>query len=243
MELLVVGAGAMGRWFAESVADECELAFADTDPAAAADAAAEIGGRAVSLDTDDRFDAVCVAVPISVVEHAIAAHADKATRALLDLSGVMAKPLAAMATHAPDVEHWSLHPLFGPANAPGTIAAASNNAGPVTARLRKALEAAGNSLFETTAEEHDTAMETVQAKTHAAILAFALAADDVPDEFHTPISEGLFSLVDQVTSGTPQVYAEIQDTFEGAEAVAAAARELADADPETVERLYRKSRR
>ncbi|WP_332899349.1 prephenate dehydrogenase/arogenate dehydrogenase family protein [Haladaptatus sp. CMSO5] len=243
MELLVVGAGAMGRWFAESVADECELAFTDADPAAAERAADEIGGRAVSLDTDDHFDAVCVAVPISVVEQAIAAHADKATRALLDLSGVMDAPLTAMATHAPDIEHFSLHPLFGPDNAPGTIAVASANAGPVTARLRKALEAAGNTLFETTAEEHDTAMETVQAKTHAAILAFALAADDVPDEFHTPISEGLFDLVEQVTSGTPRVYAEIQETFAGAEEVAAAARKLADADAETVERLYRESRR
>ncbi|MEF8829614.1 MAG: prephenate dehydrogenase, partial [Haloarcula sp.] len=69
-------------------------------------------------------------------------------------------------------------------------------------------------------------------------LAFAMAAADVPDRFQTPISAGLFDLVEQVTGGDPQVYADIQDTFDGADAVADAARELADADADAFERLY-----
>ncbi|MFC6798470.1 MULTISPECIES: prephenate dehydrogenase/arogenate dehydrogenase family protein [unclassified Haladaptatus] len=243
MELLVVGAGAMGRWFAQSVADEWEITFADTDPAAATAAAESVGGDTVSLAADDQFDVVCVAVPMSVVGRAIEAHAQKATAALLDLSGVMETPLAVMAEHAPDAERVSLHPLFGPDNAPGTIAAVSQTGGPVTETLIQLLEAAGNTIFETTAREHDEAMETVQAKAHAAILAFALAAEEVPAEFHTPISAGLFDLVSQVTAGTPRVYAEIQETFEGAADVAEAARRIAESDAAGVEALYRESRR
>ncbi len=65
-----------------------------------------------------------------------------------------------------------------------------------------------------------------------------MAAADVPDRFQTPISAGLFDLVEQVTGGDPRVYADIQDAFDGADAVADAARQIADADADTFERLY-----
>jgi len=48
----------------------------------------------------------------------------------------------------------------------------------------------------------------------------------------------LSALVDQVTGGDAHVYSDIQRTFEGADAVAEAARRLADADAETFERIY-----
>ncbi|PWG74648.1 prephenate dehydrogenase, partial [Enterococcus hirae] len=88
----------------QSVAGEWEITFADTDPAAATAAANAVDGEVVSLTADDQFDAVCVAVPMSVVERAIETHAPRATQAVLDLSGVMAAPLAAMAEHAPELE-------------------------------------------------------------------------------------------------------------------------------------------
>jgi prephenate dehydrogenase len=91
---------------------------------------------------------------------------------------------------------------------------------------------------ETTPEEHDEAMETVQARAHTAVLAFALAAEDVPDAFQTPISESLFDLVEQVTGGEARVYADIQSAFDGAEDVAGAAREIADADDDAFTELY-----
>jgi prephenate dehydrogenase len=140
---------------------------------------------------------------------------------------------------APTLERVSLHPLFAASNAPGSIAVVPDAPGPVTDRLRDALSAAGNDCFETTAEEHDDAMRTVQARTHAAILAFGLAADDVPEQFHTPISEGLFDLLDEVTANDADVYADIQRAFDGAEDVAVAAERLAEADPETFVDLYR----
>jgi prephenate dehydrogenase len=243
MSILVVGAGTIGRWFATTVTGETdiEITFADANPDAAATAADALDGRVVALDTDERFDAVCLAVPISAVEDAIADHASKAERAVLDVTGVMGKPVEAMRTDAPDRERLSLHPLFAPENAPGRVAVVSDASGPVTDEIRGAL-AADNTLFETTPDEHDRAMETVQARAHAAVLAYALAREEVPAEFQTPISEPLTALTEQVLSGSPQVYAEIQSTFDGTEAVADAAERITRADAEEFEELYRDAR-
>jgi prephenate dehydrogenase len=237
MDLLVVGAGAVGRWFADLV--DAEVAFADVDGGTARSAAEAVGGRPVALDGVERFDAVAVAVPLPAAPDAIASHAPRADRAVMDLTGRMAEPVAAMAEHAPGLERLSLHPLFAPENAPGRIAAVADEPGPTTDEVRTALESAGNELFDTTPEAHDHAMETVQAKAHAALLAFALAADDVDPVFGTPIYDRLTAVADEVTAGEPRVYADIQATFDGAREVAEAARALAEADRETFEGLFR----
>jgi prephenate dehydrogenase len=246
MKLLVVGAGEMGRWFGEVVLAElgdAEIAFADADPEVAEEAARGINARAVSLSTEERFDAGCVAVPISVAGEVIADHAEKAERALVDVTGQMADPVTAMADVAPDRERVSLHPLFAAANAPGNVAVVADESGPVTDRILDALRGAGNDLVETTPKEHDDAMATVQAGAHAAVLAFALAAENVPEGLTTPVYEDLSAVAEQVTGNTPAVYAEIQDAFDGAEEVAAAAARLADADSEAFEELYREAER
>ncbi|WP_343771902.1 prephenate dehydrogenase [Natronoarchaeum mannanilyticum] len=267
MDVLVVGAGAMGRWFGAALSGErgaaavepdadddatadagtadldADVAFTDLDADAAAAAADAAGGRAVSPDTDDRFELVCVAVPMSAAAEAIAEHADRATEAVVDVTGEMAGPVEAMAEHAPKLERASLHPLFAPENAPGNVAAVRPREGPTTDAVLDAIARAGNEVFETTPEEHDGAMATVQAGAHTAVLAYALAAEDVPERFQTPISSGLLDLVEQVTGTNPRVYGEIQSTFDGAEAVAAAAREIADADDEAFDELYREAGR
>ncbi|WP_136687818.1 prephenate dehydrogenase/arogenate dehydrogenase family protein [Halorhabdus amylolytica] len=247
MDLLVVGAGEMGRWFARTLDDHLEdrlaVAFTDVDPAVARAAAEAFDSRAVAPDTDESFDLVCVAVPIPATADMIETHAPKARKGICDLAGVMADPVAAMAEHAPDRECVSFHPLFAPANAPGNVPLVADESGPVTDRVRAALSAAGNDLFETTSAEHDAAMETVQARVHAAILAFGLAAEPVPERFQTPISATLFDLLESVTGGEARVYADIQAAFEGADDVAAAAKRLAAADDETFETLYEQATR
>jgi prephenate dehydrogenase len=242
MNLLVVGAGTMGRWFGENVAGVADVSFADTDPDAAARAATAVGGRTVALDTEESFTAVCLAVPMGVVTDAVAAHAGRAERALLDVSGVM-EPVVAAMRESFDGERVSLHPLFAAENAPGNVAVVADEPGPVSDALLDALRDRENHLFETTAAEHDEAMATVQARAHTAVLAYALAAADVREEFHTPLSGPLQELVEQVTGGTPRVYAEIQAAFPGAEDVAAAARRIADADAAEFEHLYEDARR
>jgi prephenate dehydrogenase len=244
MNLLVVGAGAMGRWFAATVQESvphADIAFTDTSSAAAAAAASTYDARAVPVAGDEAFDAVCLAVPISVVEGSIVDQASRVREAVVDVTGVMAAPLATMRRHCPDHERVSFHPLFAPENAPGHVATVVDEPGPTTDQLRAALSATGNTLFETTAAEHDRAMETVQASAHTAVLAYALAAESVRPEFHTPVSAALEEVVDTVTGGTPRVYREIQSTFDGAERVADAAARIASADDDAFEALYREA--
>ena len=243
MDVLIVGAGAMGTWLGR--ATDASVSFADVDPDAAAAAADAVGDRAgiAPLEGEGGYDVVCLAVPMTHVVDAVETHADRAERAIVDVSGVMEPPLEAMAEHAPGLERASLHPLFAPERAPGSIAVVRDDDGTTIEALFADLKAAGNDLVETTATEHDETMETVQAAAHAAVLSFALVAESVPDGFETPIYEGLRTLAEQVTEGEPRVYADIQATFEGADAIADAAATIADADRETFESLYRDAAR
>ncbi|MFC7165708.1 prephenate dehydrogenase/arogenate dehydrogenase family protein [Halospeciosus flavus] len=238
MEALVVGAGEMGRWFAETL--DSDVAFADADPETAERAADALGprGRTVALSTDESFGLVCVAVPMTAAVETVEEHAQKAQQAVVDVTGSMRDPLSAMARVAPARERVSFHPLFAAEHAPGTVAVAEGAPGPATDRIRRELADAGNDLVDVEPDEHDEAMETIQGRTHAAILAFALAADDVPAELATPVYDHLSDLADRVTGGTPRVYADIQETFGGADEVAEAARRIADADHDEFADLY-----
>ncbi|WP_276257525.1 prephenate dehydrogenase/arogenate dehydrogenase family protein [Haloglomus litoreum] len=249
MHLLVVGAGTMGRWFARSVAPAVDrVAFADDDETAARAAVAAFAERVAdepdaptaTVDDGGPVDLVCVAVPISAVPEAVAEHGPRAERAVVDVSGEMETAVTALADAAPDRERASFHPLFAPDNEPGNCAVVVDRGGPAVRAIREALADRGNRVFDTTPAEHDRAMATVQARTHAAVLAFGLAAEDVPEEFHTPVSEPLADLVANVTGGNPDVYAEIQAAFEGADAVADAARRVAEVadDFEAFAELY-----
>ena len=238
MQLLVVGAGEMGRWFARH-AGAASVAFADREAGTARDAAAEVSdARAVSLDTGETFDAVCLAVPMSVVPEAIEEHAHRATDAVVDVSGEMRDSVAALRTHAEEHERASFHPLFSAANAPGNVPVVVDHAGPTVDRISTSLEAAGNEVFETTPATHDRAMETVQAKTHTAVLAYALTEDEIDPRFHTSLSGPLSELAEAIAGNTPTVYAEIQDRFEGASSVAEAAERIANADHEAFVDIY-----
>jgi len=239
MEVLIVGSGSMGTWFGGAV--DADVTFADVDPAVASQAADAVDGAVTELEGTDSYDVVCIAVPMVHVVDAIADHADRAERAIVDVSGVMDDPLEVMARHAPDRERMSLHPLFAPDRAPGSIPVVRQASGPATDAVLESLAARGNDLVETTAAEHDEAMESVQAATHAAVLAFALAAESVPEGFETPIYAGIAELAETMTEGTPRVYADIQETFDGAGRVADAARQIAAADSEELAALYREA--
>jgi prephenate dehydrogenase len=239
MRVLVVGAGTMGRWLADLLTAEHAVALADADPDRAARVADDLG---CGTDDGDRYDLLALAVPMSAVADAAATYEGRAD-AVVDVAGEMRDTLAALRESFPDAERVSTHPLFAPGNAPGRVAVVRDAPGGRTAAVIDALAAAGNEPFETTAAEHDEAMETVQATTHAAVLAYALAAEEVPEEFHTPVSGPLADLVDGVTDGDPGVYAEIQARFDGAGALAAAAQRVAEADEDAFARLFQEAGR
>jgi prephenate dehydrogenase len=233
MNVLVVGAGEMGRWLASHFED---VAVADRDTNVARGAADALDAR--TADDGERFDVVAFAVPMDAIDAAAAAHADRARDAVVDVTGEMERAVAVLRDHAPDSERLSLHPLFAADSAPGNVAAVPDAPGPATDAVRERLAAAGNEIFETTVAEHDRAMETVQARAHTAVLAYALAAEDVREEFYTPLSGPLADLVDQMLGNEPRVYADVQEKFEGAEDVARAASRIADADHEAFVDLY-----
>jgi prephenate dehydrogenase len=241
MDVLLVGAGEMGRWLGTALSDTdatASISVLDTDPDRAAETADALDGTAVTPDSAPTADLVCLAVPIPAAEEAIETYAPNADAAMLDVTGTMAGPVAAMAEHAPDCERLSLHPLFAPENEPGHVPAVVDAGGDITETVLDVVGARGNDVFETTVQRHDEAMETVQARTHAAVLAFGLAAEEVPERFQTPISSELTALTEQVTGGESRVYADIQSAFEGANDVAEAAQQLASADREAFEGLY-----
>lgn len=236
MDALIVGAGAVGRWFGGLL--DGPVAFADADRETAASAAAAQDGTVADLSGTDTYDVVVIAVPMRVATEVIRAQAGRAERALVDLTGSMVDPLETMADAEPDLERASFHPLFAPEHAPGRVAKSLGNGGPAIDTVTRALRAAGNTVVPVEPSVHDDAMRTVQGRVHAAVLAFGLAADPVPEELATPVYEELQALRERVTGGTPGVYADIQETFDGVEDLQAAIDRLAEADRAEFEALY-----
>lgn len=237
MDVLIVGSGAVGRWVGSRL--DGSIAFADVDRAAAESAATALpDGTVTDLSGSETYDVVAVAVPMREATSVIEAQADRATGALIDFTGSMAGPLETMEKAGGALQRASFHPLFAPEHAPGRIAKSTGQDGPLIDRITRSFVAAGNTIVPVEASVHDDAMATVQGRVHAAVLAFGLAADPVPEELGTPVFEEMQALRERVTSGPPGVYADIQETFDGIEALQDAVEKLAEADRKTFEELY-----
>ena len=235
MDVLVVGAGQMGRWLGSTLGPIASIAYLDRDEETATEAAALGDARAVTAGM--AVDVVAIAVPISVTESVLEAYAPFAREAIIDVTGQMQSPLSVMREVAAGLQRMSLHPLFAPHVAPGRIASVIDADGPCIQLLCEQLEEAGNVLVETDPVTHDRSMRTIQGAAHAAIFAYGLAAEEVPQELHTPVSETLEMLLDRVTEGDPAVYREIQQRFDGIAALGDAADRMA-ADPTAIDMLY-----
>lgn len=243
MRALIVGAGEMGQWFVEVTRDWLDVTILDDDVERARRVAERHQGAISSPNDVEPAPLVVTAVPMEVTESVIAEYGQYVKTAMIDLSGAMVGPLEAMREDAPEREHISLHPLFAPENAPGNIPMVVENGNDVAERLVSILEEAGYTPFETTADAHDQAMENVQAKVHAAVMAYSLAADPVDERFHTPVSAGMDELQELVLDGNPRVYSDIQARYAGSRSVAEAAEKIAQVDQEGFEQLYRNASR
>lgn len=238
MRTLIVGAGTMGAWFGELIGEWASVAYTDLDSDRAHRTADSQNVEAVRLDNVTENDIITFAVPLHATVSAIEDFGHLASRAIIDLSGSMAEPLQAMRSLDTDCELLCLHPLFAPENAPGNVPMVTENSGPIEDRITELLQDHGNTPFQTTAAEHDAAMQVVQAQVHLVILAYADAAKPVSSKFHTPISRQLTALTRSVLDGDSRVYADIQAQFAGAEDIATSASYLASANTDQFKETY-----
>jgi prephenate dehydrogenase len=125
---------------------------------------------------------------------------------------------AALAAHAAHLEAVSLNPMFAPALGfdGRAVAAVVVHDGPRARALLGAIGRRGGRVTEVGAEEHDRVAAVTQALTHAAVLAFGLALDELGVEVEalsalaTPPHVTLLALLARIASGEPETYRDVQ---------------------------------
>src|SRR4030088_2257036 len=126
--------------------------------------------------------------------------------------------VAALAAHASHVQAVSLNPMFGPDLGFNgrAVAAVVVRDGPRARALLDAIGRRGGRVAEVGADEHDRVAAAAQALTHAAVLAFGLALDELGVAIEdlgavaTPPHLTLLALLARIASGVPETYWEVQ---------------------------------
>jgi 4-amino-4-deoxyprephenate dehydrogenase len=186
---------------------------------------------------------VVLAVPEDVALAAVPALAPQLASGslLVDTLSVKTEIAEALAAHAAHLEAVSLNPLFAPALGfdGRPVAAVVVHDGPRARALLEAVRGRGARIVELAADEHDRAAAVTQALTHAAVLAFGRALDDLGVDVEelgavaTPPHLTLLALVARIASGKPETYWDVQAGNPYARrartALAAALASLADA--------------
>jgi 4-amino-4-deoxyprephenate dehydrogenase len=193
----------------EDVAPACEYARGDV-LAMDAPLEDEIGGA----------DVVVLAVPEDVALAAVPALAPRLRPGalLVDTVSVKTRIVAALLVHAVDLEAVSINPMFAPdlGFEGRPTAAVVVRDGPRVRALLDAIGRRGGRVAEMCADEHDAMTAITQALTHAAVLAFGLALDDLGvivealDDVATPPHLTLLALLARISSGKPETYWSVQ---------------------------------
>jgi prephenate dehydrogenase len=167
-----------------------------------------------------RADIVVLAVPEGAALAAVPALARELRPGalLVDTLSVKTGIVAALAALAAHLEAVSLNPMFAPALGfdGRAVAAVVVHDGPRARALLDAVARRGARVAEVGADEHDRLAAVTQALTHAAVLAFGLALDEmgvaVEDlrALATPPHLALLALLARVASGEPDTYWEVQ---------------------------------
>jgi prephenate dehydrogenase len=167
-----------------------------------------------------RADIVVLAVPEGAALAAVPALARELRPGalLVDTLSVKTGIVAALAAHAAHLEAVSLNPMFAPALGfdGRAVAAVVVHDGPRARALLDAIGRRGGRVAEVEADEHDRVAAATQALTHAAVLAFGLALDElgvaVEDlgAMATPPHVTLLALLARVASGGPETYWDVQ---------------------------------
>ena len=206
---LIGGNGQMGRWFKRFFESQgLEVLVAD------------VGTPQTSQEVAALADVVIIAVPIpkvAEVAREVSPHL-KPDAALVDLTSVKQRPMAAMLSAFPG-EVVGTHPLFGPGEetiAGRTMVLCQGRGERWFHWLKDLLTQAGARVKITTAAEHDRLMAVVQGLAHFLLIAFGTVIRDLGvspedlEEFSTPTFATLHNLTRHLLSQDAKLYACIQ---------------------------------
>jgi prephenate dehydrogenase len=243
------GSGAVGSMFVELLlgagADVCvvDATPPSQDGRRCTFECADITAGGAHLEAElRRADLVLLAVPEEVAIAAVGGVARLlAPGALLaDTLSVKGAVVAALEDEAGHLEALSLNPMFAPSlGIEGRpIAAVVVSGGPRTDELLGLLRSHGGHVVALGAQEHDELTAVTQALTHATILAFGLALEELDvdvgenAELAPPPHLTMLAMLARIASGQPETYRDVQAANANARparaALASAVRRLAD---------------
>jgi prephenate dehydrogenase len=183
------------------------------------DVAAPPGSDIVDVDVR-RADVVVLAVPERVALAAVPALAPQLRPGslLVDTLSVKTGIVAALDAHGEHLEALSLNPMFAPDLGFGgrAVAAVVVRDGPRARALLEAVGRRGGRVAEVGADEHDRIAAATQALTHATVLAFGLALDELDvtvddlGRLAPPPHLTLLALLARIASGRPETYWDVQ---------------------------------
>lgn len=214
---VVVGAGPVGRSFAVLLEGTYDVGTFDTVAVGAArrgDATAPDGAL---LDALGGASVVVLALPESVLLSALQACARAAPDALLVETASVKGPLEAIKAQLQH-EVLGINPMFAPSLgfSGRPVAVTRHRAGEAAAAFEALLSASGARLTVLDGDRHDRLTASLQALTHAAVLAFAdaLAHSDASLNELLPLAPPPFRtmlmLAARITSQSPETYWDIQ---------------------------------
>jgi prephenate dehydrogenase len=226
--VVVGGAGAVGDLVVDlllGAGADVRVVDVAAPPAEVSQVCAHVRGDICAMDARlvaemRRADIVVLAVPERVALAAVPALARQLRPGglLVDTLSVKTGIVAALAAHAAHLEAVSLNPMFAPALGfdGHAVAAVVVRDGPRARALLDAVGRRGGRVAEVGADQHDRVAAATQALTHAAVLAFGLALDelDVAVEdlraMATPPHVTLLALLARVASGKSETYWDVQ---------------------------------
>lgn len=223
MKLGIIGAGAMGSWFARFARQNgWDVSITDINVAKARQVAKEVGVEAAGSNEEAVVDAdiAVVAVPIAVtpeVVREVAKHV-RAGSLLMDVASAKADVVEEMRKLDVKFELVSLHPLFGPGARSvknRIFVSVPIRPGKVYRGFKQRMGELGAEVVEMKADDHDRLMAITQCMTHFVLMAYLSALRSMKrakqaEKLQTPISSSLFELAKAFLATSPDMHGELQ---------------------------------
>ena len=223
MKVAIIGAGAMGKWFASFAKQNLgEVTVADINIARSKKVAKEVGVKAEETceDAVAQADVAIIAVPIEKTPEVVKsmARAMRAGTLLMDVASVKSDVVHAMNELKVNLELVSIHPLFGPGSTilkGKDFVAVPVKPGKLYAQFKNRLIKLGATVTEMEAEEHDRVMAISQCLTHFVLLSYlsalrSMKETKLAEKLSTPMFSTLLELAKAALAGSPDLYGEIQ---------------------------------